>query len=297
MRVLPILLLVGVVLVGCSALTINENDVFYPKPSVTPETFSLDGVTLHNGFLPVADSVDLNYWHLTQPDAQATVLFFGGNGFYLVQSRSYLEALTRPAANALLWDYRGYGRSDGAPGVQAFRDDALAVYDYLVDERDVDPERLVVWGHSLGTFLATHVAEERPVAGVVLENPATNVDGWVEHLIPWYVRLFLGVDVAPALREEDNVARVRDLEGPLLVLAGEEDNVTDPAMAQRLYEAATTDQKTIIRVDGEGHNGLHDDPEVQTAYATLLGRIAGPEDSTASAQGARPDPSDRANER
>lgn len=274
MRSFLLIFAMSFLLVGCSSITIGEEEVFYPKSSVTPETFDLDGVTLHNRFLPVTDSVDVNAWHLTQSDAPVTVLFFGGNGFYLVQSRGYLQALTRPSANAVLWDYRGYGRSEGSPGVEAFRHDALKLYDYLVEEQGVPPERLVVWGHSLGSFLATHVAQQRSVAGVVLENPATDVDGWVDHLFPWYVRLFLGVDVDPVLKEDDNVARVRSLRVPLLVVGGEEDNVTNPAMARRIYEEAGSDQKTLVMVPDGGHNELYEEPEVQEAYADLVTRIA-----------------------
>ena len=262
----------GLLFSGCTALTIQEEDVFYPKPSVTPETFDLEDVTLTSTFVPVADSVSVNTWHLTTDDARATVLFFGGNGFYLVQSRSYLRALTRPNTNAVLWDYRGYGRSEGRPGVEAFRHDALAMYDHLVEERGVDPDRLLVWGHSLGSFLATHVADERPVAGLVLENPATTVDDWIGHLMPWYVRLFFGVDVDPALREEDNLRRMRRVDRPLLVVGGAADQVTDPAMARRLHDAADTDEKELVIVEEGEHNDLHERASVQAAYERLLDR-------------------------
>jgi len=273
MRLLFLLVSASLVLTACSSITIGEQDVLYPKPSVTPQTFDLDGVTLTDTSIAVTDSVDVNAWHLTQPDAQATVLFFGGNGFYLVQSKGYLRALTRPPVNALLWDYRGYGRSDGTPGVNELRDDALAVYDSLVARPEVDPDRLLVWGHSLGSFLATHVAAEREVAGVVLENPATNVDDWVGHLIPWYVRLFLGVDVDPVLRGESNLERVEDLSVPLLVVAGAEDNVTNPEMARELHDVAGSEQKQLIVVEDGSHNGLYDEPGVQEAYRTLVDRI------------------------
>jgi len=276
MRLLLLVAVFSLVLTGCSAITIGEEEVFYPKPSVTPETFDLEDVTLTSTFTPVADSVSVNTWHLERPDARATVLFFGGNGFYLVQSRSYLRALTRPPADAVLWDYRGYGRSEGTPGVEAFRQDALAIYDHVVETMDVAPDRLVVWGHSLGSFLATHVADRRPVAGLVLENPATNVDDWVDHLVPWYIRLFLGVDVAPALREEDNLRRIRDVDRPLLVVGGAEDEVTAPAMARRLHEASPADEKELLVVEDGTHNGLHEREEVQAAYQRLLDRAVRP---------------------
>ena len=274
MRLVLLLLCGSLVLTACSAISIGEQDVFFPKPSVTPHTFDLEGVHLSDTTVPVADSVNVNAWYLTQADAQATVLFFGGNGFYLVQSRSYLRALTRPSVNALLWDYRGYGRSEGEPSVTAFREDAIAVYDHLVEVRGVNPKRLLVWGHSLGSFLAAHVATERDVGGVVLENPATTVDDWVGHLIPWYVRLFLGVDVDPALRAESNVEQVRALEVPLLVVAGAEDNVTDPAMARRLHREAGSKDKELVVVDDGAHNGLAETETVQAAYRALVGTVA-----------------------
>lgn len=268
------LAVVSLLFVACSSITIDEETVFQPKPSVTPETFPLDGVDLSVQSIPVADSVTINAWHLTQDTAEVTVLFFGGNGFYLVQSRGYLRALTRPPANALLWDYRGYGRSDGSPGAEAVRNDALAVYDSLVSRSGVRPEQVIAWGHSMGSFLATHVAAERTVGGVVLENPATNVDDWTSHLFPWYIRLFLGVDVDPALKNDDNLMRVRSLTAPLLVVGGEADPITAPEMARRLYQEAASEDRELILVEDGGHNKLYEDPAVQEAYQSLVDRVA-----------------------
>lgn len=273
MRAILLLFFASTFLVACSAITIDEETVFQPKPSVTPETFDLDGVALDVQSIPVADSVSVDAWYLTQPTAQATVLFFGGNGFYLVQSRGYLRALSRPPVNALLWDYRGYGRSEGSPSAETLRQDALAVHDSLVARPSVTPNRLLVWGHSLGSFLATYVASQRSVGGVVLENPATNVEDWTSHLFPWYIRLFLGVDVDPALKEDDNLERIRQLEVPLLVVGGEDDPVTDPEMARRLHAEAASEQRQLVLVEGGAHNGLYDAPEVQDAYYDLVEHV------------------------
>ncbi len=289
MRLVLLLVCSSLVLTACSAISIGEQDVFFPKPSVTPQTFDLEGVRLADTTIGVTDSVDVNAWHLTQPEAQATVLFFGGNGFYLVQSRGYLRALTGPPVNALLWDYRGYGRSEGEPSVTAFRQDAIAVYDHLVESRGVDPDRLIVWGHSLGSFLAARVATERDVAGIVLENPATTVDDWVGHLIPWYVRLFLGVDVDPALRTESNVEQVRALEVPLLMVAGAEDNVTDPAMARLLHREAGSQEKRLLVVEDGGHNGLAETDTVQAAYHDLVEQATPALESELGARGPTPE--------
>jgi pimeloyl-ACP methyl ester carboxylesterase len=276
MRSVLLLLVGSLVLSACSGITIDEDTVFQPKASVTPQTFSVEGVRLDVRSIPVTENMTVNAWHLTQPQAETTVLFFGGNGFYLVQSTGYVRSLTRPSVNALLWDYRGYGRSDGSPSTEAVRSDAVAVYDSLVADPAVNPEEVVVWGHSMGTFLATHVARERTVGGVVLENPATNVEDWSSHLFPWYVRLFLGVDIDPALKDDDNLERVRALEVPLLVVGGTDDPVTNPEMARRLHAQAASDDKALVLVEGGAHNGLHGEPKVQAAYEALIETVQRP---------------------
>ncbi len=258
---------------GCSSIQIDESDVFMPKPSVTPASFDREGVALNVRDIAVTDSVRLNAWHLTQSEARGTVLFFGGNGFYLVQSGGYINALTRHPIGVFMADYRGYGRSEGHPSVAALKRDAVALYDSLTQRVGLDPDRLLVHGHSLGTFLALHLAEERPVAGIALENPATSVDDWVSSLAPWYVRMFASFEVDEDLRGESNLERIRVMDAiPLLVIGGGQDNVTPPEMARTLHaEAATTERELVIIEEG-GHNELYATPAYQRAYSAWIDR-------------------------
>ena len=271
----PVLTILALFLmVGCSTIPIQEQSVFMPKASVTPESFDVEGVTLNNEYIQVDDSVALNAWYLTQPESEGTVLFFGGNGFYLVQSLGYIRALTRPPLDAFMYDYRGYGQSEGSPGVDVLKRDALALYDSLTAREDIDPERLIVHGHSLGAFLATYVAEQRTVGGLVLENPATNVDEWVQNLAPWYVRLFVSFEVDPALRDESNLRRLQNLDDvPLLVVGGASDQVTAPVMARTLHEETTTAPKELVIVEDGGHNKLYTRASYRAAYDRLVERV------------------------
>lgn len=273
LQTVGLLLLVSLVSVGCNTIPIAEDDVFMPKPSVTPASFDVEGVRLAEHYFTVADTVRLNTWHLTQPDAQGTVLFFGGNGFYLVQSLGYIRALTQHPVNVVMFDYRGYGRSEGSPSVSALKQDALAMYQTVRDRMGVPAERIIVHGHSLGTFLATFVGAEQEVGGVVLENPATDVNDWVRGLAPWYVRLFVSFEIDEDLQGEGNVERLRGMGAtPLFTIGGAQDNVTSPAMAQELHrEAATPDKRLLIVEDGT-HNRLYDAPSYQAAYRQWLER-------------------------
>lgn len=269
-----VLLVIAAGCTGCGSIPIAEEDVFMPKPSITAATFQQEGVTLqeHTIMSPGTqrDSAALDAWWLVPDDAEPVVLFFGGQGFYLVQSSGYVDAFASLPARALLWDYRGYGKSEGAPDVRTVKRDALAVYDYVVNELGVAPDRLVVHGHSLGAFVATFLAEQRTVGGVVLENPATNVSEWGNTVIPWYLRAFIGFEFADALRQENNRARIADLQGPLLIVGGANDMITAPEMAETLYEDATTSRKELVIVEEGGHNELYATEAMQEAYRALL---------------------------
>lgn len=258
-------------LAACSGIQVEESDVFLPKRSITPQTFSQPGVTLEEVSIPAGDpSITLNAWHLTQPAARGTVVFFGGQGFYLVQSQGYVEALTQYPVDVLMVDYRGYGKSEGAPSIAALEADALAVVDYATDSLGVAPADLVVHGHSLGTFVALYAATQRPTAGVVLENPATDVEGWRRSVLPWYLRLFIRLDFAESLQAVDNTARIQQVEEPVLIVAGSADPITPAAMARTLAEA--NEAAELVVVEGGGHNGLYEDAAVQEAYRALLDR-------------------------
>lgn len=270
-RPFPALLAAALLLLflpACSNIEVGEDELFQNKPTVTPADFEQAGVTLDELFVEGAGGVHLNAWHLTQPEAKGTVLYFGGNGFFLVHSEDYIEAMTDFPVNLVLVDYRGYGKSAGEPSVEALRRDALVVFDYVVDSlAGARPRATVVHGHSMGTFMAARVGQKRRAAGVILQNPATTAEQWTDHLTPWYLELFLTLEPSAPLREINNLKQVRDLDEPLLIIGGAQDNITDPAMARRLHEAAPEGQTTLAVIDSVGHNIPHGN----AAYEGVLG--------------------------
>ncbi len=274
MRFAPLLIIV-LLTAGCTSIPIGEEQVFQAKPTVTPADFPRDGIRLHNLFIHVDDSVALNAWHLTQPEARGTVVFFGGQGFFLVHSAGYIDALMRHPVNLLMVDYRGYGKSGGAPSVEALKSDALETVRFAVDSLGADPERLVLHGHSIGTFVALYAARRRArsgraVGGVLLENPVTTAEDLMDHLVPWYLRPFIRLQPTEALRGESNVRHVRALAEPLLILAGGADEIADPAMARTLYEEAAPRRMRLVVIEGGGHNRLFTEAAYRQAYERFL---------------------------
>src|SRR5258706_1022683 len=117
-----------------------------------------------------ADGTRLRGWIVKGSAAPApAVIYFGGNA----EEVSWTLADPRwPRESTIVGlNYRGYGASEGAPGEPALTADALAIYDAVVRREDIDPRRIVVFGRSLGTAIAAHLAAERPVAGALLVSP------------------------------------------------------------------------------------------------------------------------------
>ena len=153
----------------------------------------------------------------------------------------------RYQADVLCVDYRGYGFSPATfvahgPKLVRVEADALAVFDYLAARSP--GKAIVAVGYSLGTIFATHVAANRPVAGVVLRAPGTSVkdmaDAFLESL-PWYERMWVKVDVEPELvaLHPQPIDDIGNVHAPLLIVHGTRDSQVPFALGEKLFAAAT----------------------------------------------------------
>jgi pimeloyl-ACP methyl ester carboxylesterase len=272
------LLLGGAILVlgSCVRIPITEDTLFQPKESVTIRTFDHPEATLEEVFFQSDDGTQINAWYVSRQDAEATVLFFGGYGFYLVQSKPYLDMFLEMPVNVFLLDYRGYGRSEGEPEVAALKADSLHAWEVVQRRFGAEPETLIVHGHSLGTFMATFVAEQRGQAALVLENPATSAQDWTRTAVPWYLRPILRFDIAESFEGESNLERIAGVEERLLVFAGTEDILTPPEMAEELHDAAESARsRELLAIEGGSHPDLHEFAEYRAAYRRLVEAVSG----------------------
>ena len=261
---------------SCVPVPITEDTLFQPKESVTIRTFDHPTAELEEVFFASEDGTRINAWYLSQPEAEATVLFFGGYGFYLVQSAPYLDMFLEQDVNVMLVDYRGYGRSEGEPTVSALKADSIAAYALLRDAYGATPERLLIHGHSLGTFMATYLAHERDAAALVLENPATSAREWTKTAVPWYLRVILDFEIAESFEAESNLERIADVEERLLLFAGGEDFLTPADMAEELHAAAETARsRKLVLIEEGSHPDLHEFDAYRDAYRELVAAVAG----------------------
>jgi hypothetical protein len=228
-------------------------------PSGAPEQSAeqvLDGgstVSLHTD-----DGLDLTAWHApaTGPATGVTVLVLPGNAGSRLVRVPLARALAAAGFAVLLLDYRGYGGNPGAPTEEGLAADARAAHQHLVAERGVSPDRLVLFGESLGAAVATRLASERPVAALVLRSPFTSLADVGARFYP-----FLPVGVL--LRDRFPVREtVATLTVPVHVVAGGADEIVPAAQSRAVAAAAGASYVEVPRA-------RHNDPELSHGPAVV----------------------------
>lgn len=279
---LPLPMLVALMLAGCVA-EVRESDLIRPLRGggLTAEALAAaaPAFTLAEHRIPMPDGASLYAVHLRQPGARATILYFGGNGYTIGRYGAWTAGVFAPlGVDLIIVDHRGYGLSEGSPSAAALQTDALAAFDEArrLVGRDT---RIVVHGHSLGSFSAGHVAANRRTDGVVLESSATTTEEWVQAGTPGAAKPFIRkVEIADNLRGRGNLEAMPRIEEPVLILVGAKDGTTPPRLAEGLYRASPLPEgrKTLQVVPGAGHTDAMTKPAAIAAYRGFLSRLGGP---------------------
>jgi pimeloyl-ACP methyl ester carboxylesterase len=261
--VTSVLAIVAMVVVGVPLLLFLAQDrlLFFPQPLAQERRAELLRRHAHVRELRLeADGKSLHAWYVPGTPDAPLVLYFGGNA----EDVSWMidqAAARAPGIAWLLVSYRGYGGSQGAPSARNISEDALRWYDHAAAL--LKPSRIAVFGRSLGSGAAVHVAARRPVASVVLVTPFDSLTEVARHHYPflpvaWMLRhRFDSVDLAPRIS------------APLLCIAAARDTVIPPAHARRLYEA-WGGPKRFLELEGAGHNDTDGAPEFWRSVRAAL---------------------------
>lgn len=192
-----------------------------------------------------ADGVKLHGWFLharTQP-AKGTVLYSHGNGGNITYFKGVAADLAVRGLDVLLYDYRGYGRSEGsAPSEDELYADEDAAYDFLTQTRGVQPAQLALYGLSLGTTVATDLAARKPCAALVLEAPLSSASDMANATIPILPRALHGL-LKNRFESARKIAHVRV---PVFIAHGEDDGVIPVEQGKKVFAAANEPKKLLL---------------------------------------------------
>jgi len=244
MRRLLGLLALASVMAGCRE-SMEGRFIYYPSRALAADPASV-GLGFRDVTFAAADGVPLHGW-LIAGRVPTTLLYSHGNGGNIGDRVRIARLLVdQLGVGVFMYDYRGYGRSQGAPSEAGLVRDAVAARAALLRE-GVAAEHLVYFGRSLGAAVTVDLAVAHPPRGVVLESPFASVRAMGNAVLPGAGLLFR--------TRWDSLAKIAGLRAPLLVIHGETDEVVPFAQGRAVFEAAP-EPKTFVTLRGSRHYEL-----------------------------------------
>lgn len=265
-HLLPFLFLLG--LTGCSHLIFHPDKNFYPIPDDL-------GIEREDHFFRNADNLLLHGWFIpsvTKSD-KGTVFFLHGNAQNVSTHLRATWWLPHYGYNVFMFDYRGYGRSQGKATLEGLHQDVSAAMNYVFTKLPIDKDKVVIYGQSLGGSLAITASPQSKhfprISGVIVEGAFTSyrrvareaLDAW---WLTWAFQWPLSYAITDKYRPIDTIASISPK--PILIIQGAEDQVINLKHGQELYEAAKQPKQHWV-VEKAGHNNAL---EGETARKELL---------------------------
>jgi fermentation-respiration switch protein FrsA (DUF1100 family) len=256
-----VLVALATVTVGCRE-SVEGRFIYYPSRTIAADPSSV-GLAFRDVAFTATDGVKLHGW-LIPGRAPTTLLYSHGNAGNIADRLAVARLMADELGVGLfLYDYRGYGRSEGVPSEVGLVSDALGARTALLRE-GVAPENVVYFGRSLGAAVTVDLALAHPPRGVVIEAPFASVPAMANTVLPGAGYLFR--------TRWDTLAKVSRLRAPLLVLHGDADEVVPYAQGRAVF-AAAPEPKTFFTIRG----GRHYDMDARwsdywAAWRAFLGR-------------------------
>lgn len=248
-----------------AVLFVFQRSLIYFPPRDRPSLAAVGRAGLEAVTVTSGDGIDLVHWYgaPATPEHPVIVLFHGNAGHIGDRVPKY-GLLLEAGFGVLFAEYRGYGGNPGRPSEAALTADGEAIMAYLRD-RGVTPDRIVLYGESLGTGLAIKLAAGRDVAGLILEAPPGSIAD-VAQAHYWYIPArWLVIDKWNAIALMDRVT------APLLLMHGEADRTVPVRFGRRVFEAATGEKEALF-LPGGGHVDLYDHPAVPRRVMDFIRR-------------------------
>lgn len=204
--------------------------------------------------IATAGGAKLDAWFFRTPGASKVVIVNHGNAGNLLNRLFIAKSIIEAGQSVIIYDYRGYGKSEGDLSLPGLQEDALAVFDYTTSKLGYKPNEIVLYGESIGGGISARVAQQRQVAGIIMHSPFTALPHVAQS---GAILLRLYPDWAFPQPTYENLTFVKNAHPPLLILYGDKDHLVPPEQSRQLYTVASQ-PKTVVLVPGAGHNDMID---------------------------------------
>jgi fermentation-respiration switch protein FrsA (DUF1100 family) len=260
------LLLASVVIYCALALYVflmQPKLIYYPNiPTRTVEaTPAVIGLDYEDVALDTSDGERLHAWFIPHPQARAGLLFAHGNAGNISHRLDSIKLFHDLGLNVLIFDYRGYGQSSGKTSENGTYRDADAAWSYLTETRGIKPEKIFLFGRSLGAAVIADLATRVEPAAAIMESAFFSVPDMAATIYPWLPVRWL------ASYRYDNGDKVTRIKQPLLIIHSRRDEIIPFEQGERLYQSAT-EPKQFLELRGRHNDGFYVSRE---AYVQAMG--------------------------
>jgi uncharacterized protein len=233
-----------------TACRMEDQFIFHPSATIehTPLQVGLD---FEDVFFATRDGLRLNGWFVPHRQARSTLVWFHGNAGNIGHRVENIKLLhDRVKVNIFIFDYRGYGRSEGSVSEEGTYLDGEAALDFVQKRFGTEHKKIILFGRSLGAAVAAEMANRFESQGLILETPFVSIPEMARVLLPF-------LPIRPLLRTRYDVRKtIQKIKTPLLVLHGDRDEVIPFAQGKMVFDAAP-EPKKFFTIAGARHNDTY----------------------------------------
>ncbi|MEX0315850.1 MAG: alpha/beta hydrolase [Allomuricauda sp.] len=225
----------------------QEKLIFLPTTLPSDYSFSFDR-KFDEVFLETPDGASLNALHFYSENPKGLILYFHGNAGDLSRWGEIVVPFTNFGYDALVMDYRTYGKSTGVLSEEALHEDAQRFYDYALEK--CPENQIVVYGRSLGASIATKVASKNNPQKLILETPFYSLLDVAKERFPW-------LPLTQILKYKfSSFDYIQNVKAPIRIFHGTSDNVVSYESGKKLFDTIPHSDKKFFTIENGEHNNL-----------------------------------------
>jgi fermentation-respiration switch protein FrsA (DUF1100 family) len=243
------IILVFFYLVILVAVYIKQDSMLYfPEKEIwqTPKDISLEYEEI---FFTTKDEIIISGWYIPAENEKGVLIFCHGNAGNISHRLDSIKNFNKLGLSVLIFDYRGYGKSDGKPSERGTYLDAAAAWEYLINVKHKSPENIILFGRSLGAAIAAETALRNNPAGLIIESAFTSVPDMGKKFYPW-----LPVKLISKFKYS-TVDKINLIKCPKLIIHSSQDEVIPFEHGKLLFESASK-PKDFLEIKGDHNEGF-----------------------------------------
>ncbi len=223
---------------------LEKKSLYFPVRTIeaTPKDIGLD---YEDVIVTTKDRIQLWSWFIPVKTPRATLIFCHGNGGNISHRLEKIKIFNNLNLDILIFDYRGYGMSKGSPSENGLYLDAEAMYDYLVKERKISPDKIVGYGESLGGSVIIDLASRHELGGMIIEGSFPSLRDMAKKYFPF-------IPAAIYKSKFDSLQKIKTINYPKLLFHSKSDEIVPFELGKKLFEHAA-EPKDFVKLQG-GHN-------------------------------------------